>query len=88
MNLLAMFEYSSIGILQCNLKILKELVSTIDFRYINEVISKEEAIQLLKTKRAGTEKRVKYLLENGYPAYTTQVGKLPEIILCGPRSVM
>ncbi|XP_034835915.1 mitochondrial enolase superfamily member 1-like [Maniola hyperantus] len=52
----------------------EELVSTIDFRYITDVITKDEAIQLLKVKLAGKEERVKQLLEKGYPAYTTQVG--------------
>ncbi|CAK1602244.1 unnamed protein product [Parnassius mnemosyne] len=54
----------------------EELVSTIDFRYITDVITKEEAIKLLKSKQASKKERVKYLLENGYPAYTTQVGWL------------
>ncbi|XP_072941258.1 mitochondrial enolase superfamily member 1-like [Epargyreus clarus] len=52
----------------------EELVSTIDFRYITDVITKEEATQLLKEKRAGKDDRVEYLIKNGYPAYTTQVG--------------
>ncbi|RVE48133.1 hypothetical protein evm_007193 [Chilo suppressalis] len=52
----------------------EELVSTIDFRYITDVITKEEAIQLLKTKKVGKEERIKLLMEKGYPAYTTQVG--------------
>lgn len=50
-------------------------MSTIDFRYITDVITKEEAIILLKEKRVGKDERVKELLEKGYPAYTTQVGK-------------
>ncbi|PZC76379.1 hypothetical protein B5X24_HaOG204746 [Helicoverpa armigera] len=54
----------------------EDLVSTIDFRYITDVITKEEAIQLLKAKQAGKDERVKYLMQNGYPAYTTQVGWL------------
>lgn len=52
------------------------LVSTIDFRYITDVITKEEAIELLKKQKVGKEARIKDLLENGYPAYTTQVGWL------------
>lgn len=51
------------------------LVSTIDFRYITDVITKEEAIQLLKSKQAGKQERIKLVMEKGYPAYTTQVGK-------------
>ncbi|XP_045493431.1 mitochondrial enolase superfamily member 1-like [Colias croceus] len=54
----------------------EELVSTIDFRYITDVITKKEAVELLKAKKAGKEARVIFLEENGYPAYTTQVGWL------------
>ncbi|XP_048489494.1 mitochondrial enolase superfamily member 1 [Plutella xylostella] len=54
----------------------EELVSTIDFRYITDVVTKEEAIQMLKSKRAGVQERIKILEEKGYPAYTTQVGWL------------
>ena len=53
----------------------EQLVSTIDFRYITDVVTKKEAIEMLKKARTGKEEREKYLLENGYPAYTTQVGK-------------
>ncbi|XP_063375559.1 mitochondrial enolase superfamily member 1-like [Cydia amplana] len=54
----------------------EDLVSTIDFRYITDVITKEEAMQLLKSKKAGQKERIKQLEENGYPAYTTQAGWL------------
>ncbi|KAJ2948139.1 hypothetical protein O0L34_g9939 [Tuta absoluta] len=54
----------------------EELVSVIDFRYITDVITKEEAIQLLKQKQAGKEQRIKTLVEKGYPCYTTQAGWL------------
>lgn len=50
------------------------LVSTIDFRYITDVISKEEAVVMLKSKQVGQEERLEDLRHNGYPAYTTQVG--------------
>ncbi|XP_023946790.2 mitochondrial enolase superfamily member 1 [Bicyclus anynana] len=52
----------------------EELVSTIDFRYITDVITKDEAVQLLKSKLPRKEERVKELAAKGYPAYTTQVG--------------
>lgn len=54
----------------------EDLVSTIDFRYITDVVTKEEAIKMLKEKQAGKAERIKYLEQNGYPAYTTQVGWL------------
>ncbi|KAI4472964.1 hypothetical protein M0802_016395 [Mischocyttarus mexicanus] len=54
----------------------EQLVSTIDFRYITDFITKEEAIQMLKNNEMDKMKREKYLIENGYPAYTTQIGWL------------
>lgn len=54
----------------------EHLVSTIDFRYITDVITKEEAINLLREGQQGKEERIKTLTETGYPAYTTQIGWL------------
>lgn len=54
----------------------EQLVSVIDFRYINDVITKEEAILLLTKGKEGKEERTERLLKSGYPAYTTQVGEL------------
>lgn len=52
------------------------LVSTIDFRYITDVVTPAEAVELLRQNAAGKEKREKELREVGYPCYTTQVGKI------------
>uniref|UniRef100_A0A336MJD8 Mitochondrial enolase superfamily member 1 n=1 Tax=Culicoides sonorensis TaxID=179676 RepID=A0A336MJD8_CULSO len=52
------------------------LVSTIDFRYITDVITKGQAVELLRKREAEKESRLAELLKNGYPAYTTQVGWL------------
>lgn len=54
----------------------EQLVSTIDFRYITDVITKEEAIQMLRNNEMDKMKREKFLIKNGYPAYTTQIGWL------------
>lgn len=54
----------------------EQLVSTIDFRYITDVITKEEAIQMLKENEKNKKKNEEFLMKNGYPAYTTQVGWL------------
>jgi len=54
----------------------EELIDCVDFTYITDAISKEEALQILKKKETGKEARKKYLLENGYPAYTTSAGWL------------
>lgn len=55
------------------------LVSTIDFRYITDVITPTEAIAMLKAQEKGKATRIADLIEVGYPAYTTQVGKYPNM---------
>jgi L-fuconate dehydratase len=52
----------------------EEIVRLVDFRYIDDAISEEEALTLLKSKRAGREARIAELEKAGYPAYTTSVG--------------
>ncbi|KAF2895709.1 hypothetical protein ILUMI_10489 [Ignelater luminosus] len=52
----------------------EHIVSCIDFRYISDVITKEEAIEILKQGQKGKEERIEKLMKEGYPAYTTQVG--------------
>ncbi|KAK2584873.1 hypothetical protein KPH14_002470 [Odynerus spinipes] len=54
----------------------EQLVSTIDFRYITDLITKDEAIQMLKENENDKKRRTEFLMKNGYPAYTTQVGWL------------
>lgn len=54
----------------------EQLVSTIDFRYITDVITKEEAIEILKKNQPYKDERIDKMLKDGYPAYTTQVGWL------------
>lgn len=50
------------------------LVSTIDFRYITDVITPDEAIEMLKKSQQNKQQRIDELSEQGYPCYTTQVG--------------
>jgi L-fuconate dehydratase len=52
----------------------EELVAAIDFRYIDDVLPPDEAVDLLRARRAGREERELQLLETGYPAYTTSAG--------------
>ncbi len=54
----------------------EQLVSCIDFTYITDAITKEEALEILNHKNSTKEERIKYLLANGYPAYTTSAGWL------------
>lgn len=54
----------------------EQLVKCVDFTYITDAITEEEALALLKEKEIGKKERINYLLENGYPAYTTSAGWL------------
>ena len=54
----------------------EQLIDCIDFTYITDAISKEEALEILKEKEKGKEARRRHLIENGYPAYTTSAGWL------------
>ncbi|MFT4566813.1 MAG: L-fuconate dehydratase [Saprospiraceae bacterium] len=54
----------------------EELVSCIDFTYITDAITKEEALLLLKEKEATKQERIDLLMDRGYPAYTTSAGWL------------
>ncbi|MFC8422860.1 enolase C-terminal domain-like protein [Streptomyces sp. NPDC057236] len=52
------------------------LVRQIDFRYLTDALTPEEALALLCRGREGAEERTALLLERGYPAYTTSPGWL------------
>src|SRR5246500_5464111 len=52
----------------------EEIIRTIDFRYITDVLTPEEAFQILRERRAAMEDRLAHLQQKGYPAYTTSVG--------------
>ncbi|MEP7080330.1 MAG: L-fuconate dehydratase [Ginsengibacter sp.] len=52
----------------------EQFVACVDFTYLTEVITPEEAIQMLSKIADTKQKRIDYLLENGYPAYTTSAG--------------
>lgn len=54
----------------------EELVRCIDFRYITDVITPEEAVALLRRMAPGKAGREAELLAGGYPAYTTSTGWL------------
>lgn len=52
------------------------LVSQVDFRYIADALTPEEALELLRHGREGGAGREKTLRAEGYPAYTTSPGWL------------
>lgn len=54
----------------------EEVVRCIDFRYITDALTKEEALAMLKEKQATKAERVATLLNKGIPAYTTGAGWL------------
>jgi L-fuconate dehydratase len=54
----------------------KQLVSTIDFRYLGDVLTPEEAVDILRSKRSTCAAREAEMMEQGYPAYTTSGGWL------------
>lgn len=55
----------------------EEVVSLIDFRYILDALTPEEALQILKKVEAGKNQRIKEAVENqAVPAYTTSAGWL------------
>ena len=55
----------------------EEFVRCIDFRYITDAITPEEAIAMLKEQEGGKAKRIQEALENkAVPAYTTSAGWL------------
>ncbi|CAM5781233.1 L-fuconate dehydratase [Castellaniella caeni] len=54
----------------------EELVKLIDFRYITDCITPDEALALFRRGEAGKAARRADLLENGYPCYTTSAGWL------------
>lgn len=54
----------------------QELVSCIDFRYITDTLTPEEALTLLKRNETTKAQREQEMLKNGFPAYTTSAGWL------------
>jgi L-fuconate dehydratase len=52
----------------------EELVRAIDFRYIDDVLTPDDAIRMLTEDVNGMGERIDRLYREGYPAYTTSVG--------------
>ena len=51
-----------------------QVVSCIDFRYIADALSPDEALALLERQAGTKSERERTLLRSGYPGYTTSVG--------------
>ncbi len=52
----------------------EQIVAAIDFRYIADALSPEEALEILRVAKSNQAERLAFLKENGYPAYTTSAG--------------
>lgn len=52
----------------------EQIAGIVDFHYISDALSRDEAIALLKERRAGMEERLRRLENEGLPAYTTSAG--------------
>ena len=52
----------------------EEIARAIDFRYITDALTREEAIAILDERKSGMDARLTQLQQTGYPAYTTSVG--------------
>jgi L-fuconate dehydratase len=53
-----------------------ELVALVDFRYLTDALTPQDAFQILSAAEPGRAKRTTELLASGYPAYTTTPGWL------------
>jgi L-fuconate dehydratase len=54
----------------------ERLVACVDFRYIEDALTADEALELLRRQEAGKPEREAILLAEGFPAYTTSAGWL------------
>jgi L-fuconate dehydratase len=52
----------------------QELVRCIDFRYLTDALTPDEALDLLQRQQPGKADRERTLFRSGYPAYTTSAG--------------
>jgi L-fuconate dehydratase len=54
----------------------EELVALVDFRYIHDALTPEEALRILRTAEPTREARIEQLRAHGFPAYSTTPGWL------------
>jgi L-fuconate dehydratase len=52
----------------------EQLVALVDFRYIDDALTPEEALEILRAARPGRQERIDRLQRIGFPAYTTTPG--------------
>ena len=54
----------------------EQIVDLVDFRYLSDALTPEEALAILRLAEPGRAERARRLREDGYPAYTTTPGWL------------
>ncbi|MGH8025713.1 MAG: L-fuconate dehydratase [Pseudoxanthomonas sp.] len=54
----------------------EQIVAAIDFRYLTDALTVDEALAILRSAEPGKQARIEELLAQGYPAYTTSPGWL------------
>jgi L-fuconate dehydratase len=54
----------------------EEIVDIVDFRYLTDVLTRDEALGILRKAEAGKQDRIADLNATGYPCYTTSAGWL------------
>ncbi|HEV7249552.1 MAG TPA: L-fuconate dehydratase [Shinella sp.] len=54
----------------------EEILSIVDFRYLTDALTPEEALAILRKAEAGKAERIATLEAEGYPCYTTSAGWL------------
>ena len=54
----------------------EELVACIDFRYVTDMLTPDEALDMLRRHESTKSERVAEMMRDGYPAYTTSTGWL------------
>ncbi|MEU4763608.1 enolase C-terminal domain-like protein [Actinosynnema sp. NPDC023794] len=54
----------------------EEIVGLVDFRYLSDVLTPDEALEILRRAEPGRAERAEALVRDGYPAYTTSPGWL------------
>jgi L-fuconate dehydratase len=52
----------------------QQIVSSINFRYITDALTPDEALEMLSRQQSGKDDREALVVKSGYPAYTTSVG--------------
>ncbi|MFI9010324.1 enolase C-terminal domain-like protein [Actinosynnema sp. NPDC053489] len=54
----------------------EEIVGLVDFRYLSDALTPDEALEILRRTEPGRAERAAALVRDGYPAYTTSPGWL------------